>query len=66
MTPLPLLLPDKKCVVCGKPTWKTLFKKAIVHTPICSEECLVKFWRKKVRLQQTFGEGIGERDYWFD
>jgi len=53
-----------RCVICRKETNKTLFKKAIVHTYICSKECLAKYFGHKVTIQETFGKSSEERDYW--
>jgi len=41
-----------RCVICRKETNKTLFKKARPHY-ICSTECLVKYFKHKVTIQET-------------
>jgi len=50
-------------VICRKETNKTLFKKALAHTCICSTECLVKYFKHKVTIQETLDNQSGERDY---
>lgn len=55
-----------RCVICRKETNKTLFKKAIVHTYICSKECLAKYFGHKVMIQETFSKSSDERDYWIE
>ena len=56
-----------RCIICKKETNKTLFKTAIVHTYICSEECLIKYFeplgKKKIVIQTKVG---GETDYWLE
>jgi len=47
-----------KCVVCEKETEKVLFKKAIVKTYICSEECLHKYLGA-VKVQKKLSEEEG-------
>jgi len=55
-----------RCVICRKETNKTLFKKALVHTYICSTECLVKYFKHKVTIQETLDKQSEERDYWIE
>ena len=53
-----------KCVVCGKETEKVLFKKAIVKTHICSEECLQKYFKPLGGVR--FRRKLSEDDGWLD
>ena len=55
-----------RCVICRRETNKTLFKNALVHTYICSTECLVKYFEHKVTIQETLDKQSGERDYWIE
>lgn len=53
-----------KCVVCGKETFKVLFRKAIVPTFICSRECLRRYFEPIGGV--TTQEKLGEADSWLD
>jgi hypothetical protein len=56
--------------MCGKETDKTLFRKALVHTYICSKECLTEYFKplggRKLAIQESIDKGIDERDYWIE
>ena len=55
-----------RCVICGKETGRTLFKNALVQTYVCSRECLAKYFKHRVEIQETLDKSSGERNYWIE